>query len=117
MKQSVSQSDFIGTFGSLRPDNFSYSGLLVLWDYLSQLEEDLGEELEFDVISICCDYCEDDYETIKDYYDIPLNFSHEDYPDEEDYREALKECVIEYLENHTIFVGDIDGECCIYAQF
>lgn len=117
MKQTVTQSQFIGAFGSLRPENFSYSGLLVLWEYLSQLEEDTGEELEFDVIEICCDYCEDTYETIKDNYSIPLDFDPEDYPDEDDYKDALRECVTEYLEYHTIFVGDIDGESCIYVQF
>ena len=43
-------------FESLRPDNFSYEGLSILFDWLEQLEQDTGEELELDVIAICCDF-------------------------------------------------------------
>ena len=60
MKTTVTRSQFHQAFESIRPDDFSYAGLDALFDYFSELEEDIGEELEFDVIAICCDFCEFD---------------------------------------------------------
>jgi len=58
MKQNVSEYDFIDGFMKIRPDNFSRNGLQCLYTYLTELEDDIGEELEFDVIAICCDFSE-----------------------------------------------------------
>ena len=49
----------------IRPDNFSYEGLTALYDYLTELEEDLGEEMELDVIAICCEFTE--YENLEEF--------------------------------------------------
>ena len=58
MINTLSQYDFVDAFKSLRPNNFSYEGLLVLFDYFEMLEDELGEQMELDVIAICCDYAE-----------------------------------------------------------
>jgi len=58
MKQSINSHDFHRAFEQLRPNNFSYDGLSVLFDYLEQCEEDCDTEIELDVIAICCDYSE-----------------------------------------------------------
>lgn len=58
MKQTINETDFIDAFNRIRPENFSYEGLQKLFEYLEQLEQDTGEELELDVIAICCDYTE-----------------------------------------------------------
>ena len=59
MKQNVNFSMFVESFGEAgRGKQFSYKGLCALYEYLTDLEEDLGEELELDVIAICCDYAE-----------------------------------------------------------
>jgi hypothetical protein len=59
MKQNVNFSRFVESFGEAgRGKQFSYQGLDALYDYLTVLEEDLGEELELDVIALCCDYGE-----------------------------------------------------------
>ena len=58
MKTTVNQTDFIDAFKKLRPDNFSYDGLVALYDYLDDFEEDTDEEIELDVIAFCCDYSE-----------------------------------------------------------
>lgn len=42
-----------------RMENFSSGGLRQLFDYLENLEDDIGEKLEFDVIGLCCDYNEE----------------------------------------------------------
>ena len=68
MKQTVTKSMFRDAFQSIRPENFTYEGLGALYDYL----EEIDENMEFDVIAICCDFSE--YETLEaitqDYQDI-----------------------------------------------
>ena len=45
MKTTVSQNDFLDAFKKLRPDNFSYEGLMALYDYLENFEEDTEKEI------------------------------------------------------------------------
>ena len=56
---------FINEFKNVRADNFSYEGLTALYGYLTELEEDGGQEFEFDPIAWCCEYTE--YENFKDF--------------------------------------------------
>ena len=58
MKAQVNFSTFQSAFENIRPDNFSYEGLTVLFNYLEDLEQDIGQEMELDVIALCCDFCE-----------------------------------------------------------
>ena len=71
MKETVSKSDFCDAFVRMnRKESFSYEGREALFDYLTEMEQG-GDEIELDVIAICCDYAE--YESIeqfrKDYSD------------------------------------------------
>ena len=65
MKTTVNQTDFTDAFKKLRPDNFSYEGLESLYNYLTDYEQDTGEEIELDVIALCCDYSE--YKNLDEY--------------------------------------------------
>ena len=77
MKQTVNFSMFCDAF-LIRKENFSYAGLEALYDYLENLEEETGEEMELDAIALCCEYSEysgieefqqdygEDYETLED---------------------------------------------------
>lgn len=56
MKKTVDSYYFINEFNSLRPNQFTYEGLKSLYDYFDDYEESTGEEIELDVIAICCDY-------------------------------------------------------------
>lgn len=58
MKESVNFYRFERAFAKVRPNNFSYKGLKALFEYLEEFEDDTGEEIELDVIAICCDYSE-----------------------------------------------------------
>jgi hypothetical protein len=61
MKQTINFSQFRDAFnGSQYQNNFSYDGKIALFDYLEELEEDTGEEIELDIIALCCDYTEYD---------------------------------------------------------
>ncbi len=66
MKQSVTRFDFVDWFrGSDNyKNNFSYDGLNSLFDYFEELEEDMGQEIDFDPIAICCEFSE--YENLNE---------------------------------------------------
>jgi hypothetical protein len=51
---------FLERFKSMRPDNFSHGALCALWTYFEEFESDCGEEIELDVIAICCEWTEYD---------------------------------------------------------
>jgi hypothetical protein len=82
MKQTINFSQFCDAFKSYgRDNNFSYDGKEALFNYLENYEEDIGEEIELDVIALCCEYNEyadlaefqaeysDGYETLDDIRD------------------------------------------------
>ena len=57
MKERVTETDFVDRFVQInRENNFTYYGRLALFEYFEQLEEDIGEEIDFDPIAICCDF-------------------------------------------------------------
>ena len=92
MKQNVTEYDFIDGFMKIRPNNFSRNGLQHLYDYLIELEEGIGEELEFDVIAICCDFSEyKDFNEIKEAYDVK-GLTDDDVREWLDYNTSWIEC-------------------------
>ena len=66
MKQSVTRFDFVDWFrgSDTYKRNFSYDGLNSLFDYFEELEEDMGQEIDFDPIAICCEFSE--YENLNE---------------------------------------------------
>ena len=56
--QTITETDFINSFQSLRPNNFSREGLEALYNHFWDLSED--QNIELDVIAICCDFTEYD---------------------------------------------------------
>lgn len=59
MKTNVTFSDFTDAFRNHnRQDQFSYAALRALFDWFEDYEEGCGEEIELDVIAICCDWGE-----------------------------------------------------------
>jgi len=108
MKTTVYFSEFRDLFQQIRPDNFSYDGQKILFDYFEEYEESTGEEVDLDVIAICCDFSEDSFENIADQYGIEL-----DAEMDEDYQ---KQQVIEHLEGEGAYLGDsING--IVYRNF
>lgn len=59
MKQTINVSDFRDAFRKMdRSENFTYAGLGALFEYLEDIEDQTGEEMELDVIALCCDFSE-----------------------------------------------------------
>jgi len=103
MKQSINFSQFVDAFHAhARYDQFGYQALRVIFDYMEEYEDSTGEEVELDVIAICCDYNVNDAATIARDYSIDL--SHLDAEDD-DYEEQCEEAVLEYLNDHTMVLG------------
>jgi len=99
MYQSITKSDFTSAFHRMdRGEQFSYKGLIALYDYLEQYEEDTGEQIELDVIAICCEYTE--YESLEEFQ--------EDYGD--DYQS------IDEIEQVTTVIP-VDDDGFIILQF
>ena len=92
MFENVSEGDFIQRFVLLnRKDNFSYEGRKALFEYFESLEDDTGEKIEFDCISICCDFSE--YENIDEFRKEQDGYTGktEDYDGEYKDLEAIRE--------------------------
>ena len=67
MKETVTAYRFRDAFkqSDTYKNNFSYEGLHALFEYFEELEDDIGEEIELDVVAICCDYTE--YDSLEDF--------------------------------------------------
>ena len=108
MKSTVGFPEFKDAFQRLRPQNFSLEGLIVLWDYLEQYEQDCGVELELDVIGLCCDFSEDYWQNIAQNYNFDLSQCTTD----EERIEEVKSC----LEANGALVGEVEGGF-VYRDF
>ena len=88
-------------------DNFSYEGAKALMEYLDQLSEDMGENIEYDPIAFCCDYAE---YTECEFKDLAKEYN-QDFGNGEDFdNDAMKE----WLNDNTTVIefqgGIIVGE-------
>ena len=71
MYQEITSSEFSDWFltSETYKNNFSYKGLKSLYNYFIDLEEDTGDNIEFDPVAICCEYSEyENLEEIKNNY-------------------------------------------------
>ena len=103
MKQSVNFSAFCDAFHAYkRYDQFGYSALETLFEYLEEYEDSTGEELELDVIALCCDYSVDSVADIASNYDIDLSECEDD--------EERKSAVLDYLQDNTQICGEYEDE-------
>ena len=92
-----------------RQDQFSPDGLEVLFDYLENLSEDIGEPIELDVIALCCEYYESSIEELIEQYQI-------DVSDADGDEDEIKAIVEEYLQYNTSICGEVCGGF-VYAAF
>ena len=99
MITTITKSDFTTAFHRMgRGNQFSHKGLLALYDYLEELGEATGQEIELDVIALCCEYVE--YENLKEF--------------QNDYDDSYE--TIEDIEYHTTVIM-IDEDSFIIRQF
>ena len=105
MIQTLRLSDFTNAFrNSDRADQFSYEAQIILFDYFEEYEKSTGEQIEFDMTAICCEWAEDTPENIAASYDIDL-----------DGNDSIKE-VTEWLCDHTQVAGVTDAGTIVYCS-
>jgi hypothetical protein len=109
MIQQINFSAFVDAFRHAgRADQFGYSALRALFDYLEELEDSTGEPLELDVIALCCDWAE------ATAAEILIDYAHDlDTPEDEGDQEAA---ALAYLCENTHTIELAPGHY-IYAQF
>lgn len=91
MKKTVYREDFHQAFKDYdREDNFSHGGRNVLFDHLEEMEIDTREEIELDVIALCCDYTE--YTSLEEFQG---NYDPEEYATIEDIQNATTVIMID----------------------
>ena len=100
MKQTVHREDFRKAFLDTRPNQFSYEALDALFNYFESIEGDTGEEMDLDVIAICCDFVE--YDSLADFH--KNGHAEKDYP------------VIESLEEVTTVI-QLEGGGFVMQNF
>jgi hypothetical protein len=88
-----------------RGEQFSYEVLTILFEGLEQYEVDTGEEVDFDVIALCCDFSELSEKEVRDTYGDMIGDSEE---------------VEDFLRDNTWLLGshEVDGvKQFIFQQF
>jgi hypothetical protein len=109
MITTINLNQFREAFREVRPNNFSLDGTWTLYEYLPVYEEATGDELELDVIAICCDFAEDTWQNIASYYSIDLSSAEDD--------EDKEELVKDFLRDEGVFVGEGALGCFVYREF
>ncbi len=104
MKMTLNFNYFMDNLPESRYAQFSYDGWKALFNYLSEIEEETGEDFEFDPISLCCEY--EEYETARE---AAKDHGMED--EEEDEKRAK-----EWLRDRTAVIELLSGGVVI-AQF
>jgi predicted ArsR family transcriptional regulator len=103
MIQTLRLSDFTNAFrNSDRAEQFSYEALELIFDYIEQYEDDTGEQIEFDMIALCCEWAEEDAATLAQYYDF-------DSAELDDVAEAMRDA--------TQVAGVTSKGTVVYVQF
>lgn len=97
-------------------DNFGYNGWCAIGDYLKNLSDDLGGDIEIDIIAICCDYgmAEDVEDFASQHPDIMDDVGSEDWGDMDE--KGKLDIVAEYIgDNGSLVVCNKD--LIIWAGF
>lgn len=97
---TITEYQFIDEFRKIRPDNFSREGLEILFEYLTQIEDDTGQQIEFDPIGFCGDYREMTAREVCEEYSISVD-KHEGGEDEDCYNEPARK----FLESEGLLIG------------
>lgn len=122
-----------------RKNHFTEQGWYNLYNYLDELRDDVGENVEFDAVAFCCEYaeCESIDEFLRDYKhaldEMGIVFIDGVYIPESEYDEdekqqqieqandgafdeELLELIRDYLESETTVVA-CEEDCIMFAAF
>ena len=84
-----------------RGNNFGYNGWQAIGDYLESLSDDLGENIEIDIIAICCEYSmAESVDGFYEEYDMDIDEYYWEGMDDEEKLETIEN----YLQENTALV-------------
>lgn len=107
--QKLSKYDFVEAFThSSRKDQFSQEALCAIFDYLEGYSEDTGDDVQLNIIAICCEWAEDTWQGIAVSCGIDLSCCVDD--------DERKGEVEDYLCRNTQYV-EVDDGVFVYIQF
>lgn len=108
MIQTINLYDFIESFRRMdRGNQFTHAALSFIFDYIEEYEGSTGEQVELDVIALCCEWCEQSPEDIAVAYNLEICVSEEN----------TLQTVLEYLHDETQVAGVTDAGNIVYVQF
>lgn len=110
MKQTINFTTFANAFrnSDSRKNQFSYEALELIFDYIEEYERDMGGQIEFDMIGVCCEWAEDTPEEIAANYSIDIDGLNE---------AQIKEQVLYCLYAETQVAGVTSKNNIVYVQF
>jgi predicted ArsR family transcriptional regulator len=109
MFQRVTPSDFFAAFHYAgRENQFSHEAKEALFNHLEQLEEVTGEQIELDVIALCCEYQESSVDDIISDYGLDASGCKTD--------EERREMVEKFLNEHTTVIWH-GGDTFLFQLF
>ena len=105
MIQTINLHEFRQAFHNMgRGEQFSYEALELIYDFF----EENSPDSELDVIAICCEFEEMSIEQIIRSYSIDCDEVEDD---------EIFSHVMDYLEEHTSVIGQIDEDSIVFIQF
>jgi hypothetical protein len=108
MKKTLSTSEAADLLAADDNAGWSYAGARALMEHIEWVEEDTGEEIEFDRVALRCEFSE--YESARE--------AAEEYgwePDEDADKDAIEEAALEWLNDRTTVIEFSGG--VIIQQF
>jgi hypothetical protein len=109
MIQTISIYDFRVAFKRYgRSDQFSHEGLKLIFDYIEEYEQSAGEQVELDVVALCCEWAEDTPEELVKAYKIDISGME---------GEEIMSEVLGFLRDETQVAGVTDAGTVVYVQF
>ena len=105
----VTQYSFIDAFKrSSRKDQFSHEALEAIYECLEYYSHDSGEDVELDIVAICCEWAEMTWQDVVQSYGLELSFCDTD--------EERIDAVKEYLQDETTSYH-LSDDSFVFVQF
>lgn len=100
-----------------RLEQFGYKGWRMLAEAMEELSDDIGEDIEVDIVAWCCEYihaisADAAFEELQHYSDWSIDKSEWEEMDDD----AKLEVVEEYLQENTRLMV-CEDDCIIWASF
>ena len=72
--QTMDKYAFFNAFNrSSRKDQFSSEALEAIFEYMEEYSDSTGENVEFDIVGICCEWAEMPWQEVAEQYNVDLS--------------------------------------------